>query len=56
MVNKRGVPFGPTWLTRTLGPDGLQRNAVVNISNKMKYGKEIHVVMRYVNKMHPVRN
>ena len=19
MVNKRGVPFGPTWLTRTLG-------------------------------------
>ena len=37
-------------------PDGLQRNAVVNISNKMKYGKEIHVVMRYVNKMHPVRN
>ena len=21
MVNKRGVPFGPTWLTRTLGFD-----------------------------------
>ena len=20
MVNKRGVPIGPTWLTRTLGP------------------------------------
>ena len=22
MVNKRGVPFGPTWLTRTLGLEG----------------------------------
>ena len=25
MVNKRGVPFGPTWLTRTLGFDRLER-------------------------------
>ena len=23
MVNKRGVPIGPTWLTRTLGQNGV---------------------------------